>query len=379
MSRYQDRRHAGRVLAAALREYAGRPDVIVLALPRGGVPVAYEVATRLGLPLDVFVVRKLGVPGHEEFAMVAIESGGVIVLNRETIEGLRLPREALERVIGAERTELARREQMYRQGRPPLDVTGKTCVLIDAIAETAHPLVDSMEDLEPILELVGDARLVLIGEATHGTHDFYHQRAQLTQRLIVEKGFCAVAAEADWPDAYRVNRYVRGIGKDAEAIDALDDFKRFPAWMWRNADVLEFVAWLRDHNDRADGPTKKVGFYGLDLYSLHASITSVLEYLDKVDREAARRARYRYACFERFGEDPQAYGYATSFGMRPDCEREAVMQLVELRGRRQELMAQGGLAEEDEAFEAEQNANVVKNAEEYYRSMFEGRISSWNQ
>ena len=257
-------------------------------------------------------------------------------------------------------------------------MTASERVLIDAIAETAHPLVDSMEDLEPILELVGDARLVLIGEATHGTHDFYHQRAQLTQRLIVEKGFCAVAAEADWPDAYRVNRYVRGIGKDAEAIDALDDFKRFPAWMWRNADVLEFVAWLRDHNDRADGPTKKVGFYGLDLYSLHASITSVLEYLDKVDREAARRARYRYACFEQFGEDPQAYGYATSFGMRPDCEREAVMQLVELRGRRQELMAQGGLAEEDEAFEAEQNANVVKNAEEYYRSMFEGRISSWN-
>ena len=131
MSRYQDRRHAGRVLAAALREYAGRPDVIVLALPRGGVPVAYEVATRLGLPLDVFVVRKLGVPGHEEFAMGAIASGGVIVLNRETIEGLRLPKEALERVIGAERTELARREQMYRQGRPPLDVTGKICILVD--------------------------------------------------------------------------------------------------------------------------------------------------------------------------------------------------------------------------------------------------------
>src|SRR5207253_8252870 len=148
--------------------------------------------------------------------------------------------------------------------------------------------------------------------------------------------------------------------------------------MWRNADVLDFVAWLRDRNDHVARETDRAGFFGMDLYSLHASMQAVLGYLDKVDREAARRARYRYACFEHFGEDPQAYGYATSFGMRPDCEREAVMQLVELRGRRQELMAQGGLAEEDVAFEAEQNANVVKNAEEYYRSMFEGRISSWN-
>jgi len=251
-------------------------------------------------------------------------------------------------------------------------------MLIDAIATTAHPLVDSMEDFDPILDLVGDARVVLIGEATHGTHDFYHQRAQLTQRLILEKGFCAVAAEADWPQAYRVNRYVRGIGKDTEAFEALDDFKRFPAWMWRNADVLEFVAWLREHNDRAADPAKKVGFYGLDLYSLHASIAAVLEYLDKVDPEAAGRARYRYACFEHFGEDPQTYGYATSFGLREDCEREAVLQLVELRRHRQELLARGGLAAEDEAFEAEQNARVVKNAEEYYRSMFEGRVSSWN-
>jgi len=234
-------------------------------------------------------------------------------------------------------------------------------MLIDAIATTAHPLVGGMEDFEPILDLVGDARLVLIGEATHGTHDFYHLRAQLTQQLIVEKRFCAVAAEADWPDAYRVNRYVRGLGKDVEAVEALADFKRFPSWMWRNADVLEFVSWLREHNDSAGDPARKVGFYGLDLYSLHASMAAVLEYLDKVDPEAAKRARYRYGCFEHFGEDPQA-----------------ILQLVELRRRRQEAMSQDGLAEEDEAFAAEQNANVVKNAEEYYRSMFEGRISSWN-
>jgi predicted phosphoribosyltransferase len=131
MGRYKDRRHAGRVLAEALRKYAGRPDVVVLALPRGGVPVAYEVATRLGAPLDVFVVRKLGVPGHEEYAMGAIASGGVIVLDRAVIQGLGIPSSAVEAAIAREQAELARREQLYRGGRPPLDVTGKTAILID--------------------------------------------------------------------------------------------------------------------------------------------------------------------------------------------------------------------------------------------------------
>jgi predicted phosphoribosyltransferase len=131
MSRYQDRRHAGRVLAAALQKYAGRRDVVVLAVPRGGVPVAYEIATRLGVPLDVFVVRKLGLPGHEELAMGAIASGGVLVLNRPVIEQLAISEATLQRVIAKEQAELARREQMYRQGRPPLDVTGKISILVD--------------------------------------------------------------------------------------------------------------------------------------------------------------------------------------------------------------------------------------------------------
>ena len=131
MSRYQDRRHAGRVLAAALQKYAGRRDVVVLAVPRGGVPVAYEIATRLGVPLDVFVVRKLGLPGHEELAMGAIASGGVLVLNRSVVDQLEISEATLRRVTAKEQAELARREQMYRQGRPPLDVTGKTCILVD--------------------------------------------------------------------------------------------------------------------------------------------------------------------------------------------------------------------------------------------------------
>ena len=142
-------------------------------------------------------------------------------------------------------------------------------------------------DYDPLLDLIGDARFVLIGEASHGTHEFYRERAQITKRLIREKGFNAVAVEADWPDAYRVNRYVRGRGDDAEAIDALAGFQRFPTWMWRNADVLDFVGWLRNHNDSLPRACRKVGFYGLDLYSLHASMAAVIAYLDKVDPEAA--------------------------------------------------------------------------------------------
>src|SRR6266699_7179126 len=156
------------------------------------------------------------------------------------------------------------------------------------------------DHFDSILQLVGNAHFVLIGEASHGTHEFYAMRAAITQRLISEKGFNAVAVEADWPDAYRINRFVRGISDDKEAIDALADFKRFPTWMWRNADVLDFIGWLREYNDELPRGKYKTGFYGLDLYSLYASIEAVLRYLAKIDPEAGRRARNRYACFEDF-------------------------------------------------------------------------------
>ncbi|HSE98893.1 MAG TPA: erythromycin esterase family protein, partial [Blastocatellia bacterium] len=204
------------------------------------------------------------------------------------------------------------------------------------------------------------------------------ERAQITKRLIEEKGFTAVAVEADWPDAYRVNRFVRGEGPDVEAVDALAGFKRFPAWMWRNADVLDFVGWLRSYNDGLPPAAKKVGFYGLDLYSLHASIEAVLNYLDKVDPEGAGRARHRYGCFEHFGGDPEHYGYATGIELTSSCEREVVSQLIELQRRAAEYAKRDGRIAEDDYFYAEQNARLVKNAEEYYRTMFRGRISSWN-
>ena len=248
--------------------------------------------------------------------------------------------------------------------------------LITAIRKAAYPLTGDHTDFDPLLRLIGDSRFVLIGEASHGTHEFYRVRAQLTKRLIAEKEFNAVAVEADWPDAYRVNQFVRFEGDDQDAVDALGGFQRFPSWMWRNADVLDFVGWLRAHNGRSRG--HKVGFYGLDLYSLHASMRAVLDFLDKVDPEAARRARHRYACFENFGEDTQAYGYSTSFGLSKSCEDEVVSQWLELRRRAADLARRDGRVARDAFFFAEQNARLVKNAEQYYRSMFHERVSSWN-
>ncbi len=230
---------------------------------------------------------------------------------------------------------------------------------------------------DEVLALVGDASYVLLGEASHGTHEFYKCRAEITKRLIEEKGFSAVAAEADFPDAYRVNRYVRGEGRDRTAAESLDDFQRYPLWMWRNADVLDFVGWLRSHNDDLPAASR-VGFYGIDLYSLHASMEAVLNYLDKTDPAAASRARYRYSCFEDFGEDAQSYGYAAGFDLSRSCEDEVVRQLIDLRRAAESYMNRDGFVARDEYFFAEQNARLVKNAEEYYREMFRGRISGWN-
>ncbi|HET8654843.1 MAG TPA: erythromycin esterase family protein [Longimicrobiaceae bacterium] len=253
-----------------------------------------------------------------------------------------------------------------------------TTTLADVVRDAARPLTGHQEDYDDLMELIGDARVVLIGEASHGTHEFFHERARITRRLIEEKGFSVVAVEGDWPDCYRVNRFVRGHGPDASADAALSDFQRFPAWMWRNVDVLTFVDWLRGYNDSLAEGRPRVGFYGLDLYSLYASMHAVVDYLERVDPEAARRARYRYACFDHFGEDAQAYGFAAEVGATRSCEDEAVQQLQELRLRAGEYAFRDGGVPEDEHFYAEQNARLVKNAEEYYRSMFRRRDASWN-
>src|SRR5437016_7629901 len=250
--------------------------------------------------------------------------------------------------------------------------------IIDAVSEAAQPLEGNARDYDPLLTLIGNAHFCLLGEATHGTHEFYRERAEITKRLIKEKDFTAIAVEADWPDAFRVNRYVRGSGDEGSADEALSGFKRFPTWMWRNTVVVDFVEWLRDYNSSLHINAAKVGFYGLDLYSLYTSIESVLGYLDKIDPAAAKRARYRYSCFEHFAEDTQAYGYAANFGITESCERDVIEQLIELRRRAADYASRDGRVAQDEFFFAEQNARLVLNAERYYRSMFRGRVESWN-
>jgi len=253
-----------------------------------------------------------------------------------------------------------------------------TTPIIETLRQRARPLLGEASDYDPLLDLIGDAHFVLLGEATHGTHEFYRARAEITKRLVKEKGFNGMAVEADWPDAYKVNRFVQHMGRDSEATQALAGFKRFPTWMWRNADILDLVGWLREHNDRSPKNAPKFGFYGLDLYSLFGSIEAVLKYLEKVDPGAAARARHRYSCFDHFGEDTQAYGYASGFGMTKSCEREAAMELEELRLRAAEYGRRDGQIAADEFFFAEQNARLVCDAEEYYRTMFQGQVESWN-
>jgi erythromycin esterase-like protein len=247
-----------------------------------------------------------------------------------------------------------------------------------SLASSLRPLSGAVDDYDSLLERAAKTRFVLLGEASHGTHEFYRERAEITKRLIAEQGFIAVAAEADWPDAYRVNLFVRGRSDDASAEEALADFRRFPAWMWRNTDVVEFVTWLREWNDALPAGAPRAGFYGLDLYSLYTSMNAVVAYLDEIDPEAARRARERYACFDHFGRDPQVYAYLAGIGDAEPCEQEVVEQLLELRRLTAEAAGRNGSVDEDRRFYAEQNARLVANAEEYYRAVFRGGVESWN-
>ncbi|MBA3672844.1 MAG: erythromycin esterase family protein [Gemmatimonadaceae bacterium] len=233
-------------------------------------------------------------------------------------------------------------------------------------------------DVAAITERIGSARFVLIGEASHGTHEFYALRAAVTRSLIERGDMKAICIEGDWPDARRVDRFVRGTGSDTTADQALGGFRRFPQWMWRNTVVRDFVTWLRQWNLERP-PEQRCGFYGLDLYSLHASIHEVLEYLERVDPAALPEARQRYGCIENVGgDDPQAYGYQATRGGTLQCEDDVVKQLAALRHCADDYEQRGGALGADDFFSAEQNAQLVADAERYYRSMFRGRSSSWN-
>ena len=476
---FRDRRDAGRFLAGLLEEYRGRPDVIVLGLPRGGVPVAYEVATALGAPLDVFLVRKLGTPGREELAMGAIASGGVMVINDDVVRGLAIAPEAIQHAAEREGRELVRREQAYREGRPFPAVAGKVVIVVDdglATGSSMRAAIEALRSLRParivvavpaapestcrelaaladevvcattpspffavgnsywdftqttdeevrdllraasgsrpaagtapgptevaviradaipveegtpadqvLFDLVGDAQLVLIGEASHGTSEFYAARAQITRRLIEDRGFGAVAAEADWPDAYRVNRYVawrrgrrdrRGGAARLRAFPDLDVAQRGGAGLRRAGCVSTTDGRAGDERGQGGllrpGPLQPVPFdpRGHRLPG---------------PRRPGCRGRapgsVTPASTSSATTMPRSYGFAAAFGAGEACEREVVAQLVDLQRHAVEYARRDGLMAEDELFYAEQNARTVRAAEEYYRAMFSGRVSSWN-
>jgi len=248
--------------------------------------------------------------------------------------------------------------------------------LNDSLRKAALSLDNPPQDYAPLLNLAANKSFVLLGEATHGTHEFYETRVELTKRLIIDHGLSAIAIEGDWPSAYRVNRYVRWLGDDSSPEQALCDFTRFPLWMWRNRVIRDFVGWLREHNQGLPYE-QQVGFYGLDMYSLYESVAAVLDYLDKVDPEAADAARQRYGCLDHVSSE-RHYGYGVTLGRRPSCEDEVVRQLMDIHQQGGRYVEAGDALAEDEQFQAEQNARLIQSAEAYYRQMFSSRVNTWN-
>jgi erythromycin esterase len=242
--------------------------------------------------------------------------------------------------------------------------------LLTEIKSLARPLKNA-DHLDPLMEHIGDARYVLLGEASHGTSEFYTWRTEISKRLIEEKGFSFIAVEGDWPDCYTVNRYVKSLAGDS-AEEVLHAFSRWPTWMWANREVVELAEWMRTHNAGLPAD-RQAGFYGLDVYSLWESMHAVLEYLERLDPQLARNARRAYSCFEPYEEDAQEYARATVL-VPTSCERETVEILSQLRARAPVFRDDG----RDAYFNAEQNALVARNAELYYRTMVRGGPGSWN-
>jgi protein-L-isoaspartate(D-aspartate) O-methyltransferase len=348
------------------------PQPLLEQLAIGGrlvIPVGPEVHLQ-----ELVRVTRVGAERYEEERLGSVrfvplvgergwrsDTGGLPPARRTTAQG----RAALER-----RPPEATESRIAHAPRP----AGRHA-LVQLVTESARRF-DTIEevDLGPILERIGDARLVLLGEATHGTSEFYRFRERLTRELITGKGFDFVAIEGDWPDAARVDRYVRQRPHPAgERPPTNVPFARFPTWMWRNQEVRQLVEWLRQHN-AGRPPEARVGFHGLDLYSLHASIDAVLRYLEDVDPAAARVARLRYGCLTPWEQDPALYGRAALTPRFAICERDVVANLVALLQRRLDYAERDG----ERFLDAVQNARVVAAAERYYRVMYYGSRESWN-
>jgi protein-L-isoaspartate(D-aspartate) O-methyltransferase len=396
--------------AAILAELAGEVFTIERLAPLA--TVARERLARLGYR-NVHVVEgdgSLGLPEHAPFDAIVVAAGAPRVppaLREQLAPGGRLvlpvraegARQVLLRIT---RTGDAYREEQLtgvrfvplvgEQGYPETPPVAQAAAAPEAargvvalIRECAEPwargaarssaagsapaAIDAAA-VDALLDRVGDSRLVLLGEATHGTSEFYRARADITRALIAKKGFDFVAVEADWPDAARLNDRVLGSRRSSLVFEP---FTRFPTWMWRNRETLEFIEWLRGHNQHA-ADRAPVGFHGLDLYSMFTSIAAVLAYLDRVDPALAKVARDRYAALLPWRENPTAYGEAVLVGASSSSEDAVVSLLGELLGRRLEYSQNDGAR----FFDATRNARLVANAERYYRTLYHGGAASWN-
>lgn len=327
-------------------------------------------------PYDAIVVAAGG-PEIPEPLMNQLAIGGTLVIPTG-------PAPRLQTLMRVRRTEEGFTHEALEQVRfVPLigkggwsDANGSEAsapqTLPEQIGDAAEP-IPSIPDanLDGLLERIGNARVVLLGEASHGTAEFYEMRAEISKALIEKKGFKIIAVEADWPDAARVDHYIR---ETPFRETTSQPFSRFPTWMWANTEVLDLVEWLRSHNKDIDEPDQQVGFYGLDLYSMYSSIESVLQYLNDIDPESAETARQRYACLTPWEQDPVQYGAAALSGRFKECEGDVTRMLQDLLEKRLEYSEKDG----QRFFNAAQNARLVANAEQYYRTMYYGSRASWN-
>lgn len=340
-------------------------------------------------PYDAIVVAAAG-PGVPKALLEQLAIGGRLVIpvgeTQETQKLVRVIRQGDEDyryeelggvrfvpLIGEQAWKSDEVENRLASASVSREQKKRTASLPELIRQAAEP-VGAPEDpeVEGLLKRIGDARVVLIGEASHGTSEFYRVRAAITQALIEQKGFDMVAIEGDWPDAWRINDFVTH--RDRSEPYDWEAFARFPTWMWRNQETLDFIHWLREFNlDRPD-TVPKIGFYGLDIYSLFTSIDRVLEFLDQHDPEVAAIARQRYGCLTPWQHDPAAYGHAAVTGRYQSCEDEVVRMLTDLSEQRLKRLA----AEADDVFDAEMNARLIRSAERYYRVMYYGHTESWN-
>ena len=334
-------------------------DAIIVAAGGPTIPESLKEQLKIGGRL----VIPVGVPHVQELVRVTRITQSEY--HREDLADVRFVPLLGEEGWAPEETESA------RVRHAPRAIPASEEKLVRSITDVAEPFasIDTV-DLGSLLERIGDARIVLLGEATHGTSEFYRMRERISRELIVKKGFRFIAIEGDWPDAARVDHYVRHLEYPPSEWTA---FARFPTWMWRNNEVRDFVDWLRKHN-AATKHEPRVAFHGLDLYSLYVSIRSVLNYLDQVDPDAAKVARQRYGCLTPWQGDPATYGHAALTGSYRTCEPYVVRALKELLEKRVAYAEHDG----ERFFDAVQNARLVTNAERYYRTMYYGSRASWN-